>query len=264
MREYLLRLHTLYSNRWHNLEALMEFNQEHRVPCTFFIACSKGRSLCYPKEQASKWIHRVESAGFSVGLHGISLDSVTEMETEYDWFARSAASLDFGIRFHDIGIRPKDAKLTRDGMLALARLGYAFSSNTFEWRNPERIEGILDFPIHIMDSALFTSGSRWFILKASDAIERTKILFERAREYGISYFQILFHDVYFSDAYKNMKEWYIWLVGYLQDQGITLVNFNSALREIDPKAARRLESCTQLNQSQPSRSGSSSLANRCL
>jgi peptidoglycan/xylan/chitin deacetylase (PgdA/CDA1 family) len=233
VKEYLLRVHSLIRNKWQNLRELMAFNQRNKVPATFFVAFGNGRSLAYPAWQAARWISEIKQAGFSVGLHGIEMASIHGMEREKYLFQQAAKEKEIGIRFHDIGLRSKDAKASHVTIRSLADLGYRFSSNTFDWRGPELIEGIYDFPVHIMDGLLFRKNGRWTECSFLQSVEETNDLLLAAQKDGIRYFQVLFHDVYFSRAYKDIQKWYVWLIEHLEHEKVQLIDFYSALKEME-------------------------------
>lgn len=231
-REYLGRFATIFLNRLENLPELMRFDRENGVPSTFFIAMGHGKSLNYSRNRATKWLKEIRRRGFAVGLHGTELNSKVKMGVERDHF-RCEMDGHFGIRIHNIGPQGKGLQVTEGVISIFADLGYRFSSNRFIWGNPEKVGDIWDFPIHLSENDLFSETGRWKTSGKAQAIEKTVALLERGKNDGIQYLQVSLHDCYFSNNYRDIKEWYEWFISYLKGKNIILIDFEGALRELD-------------------------------
>lgn len=233
MSELMKRLTSILGNQWQNIDSMMEFDRQNRIPSTFFVAVNNGRQLGYPLEKASWWIERIRRANFDAGVHGIALDDRREIEKEYLSFKKCSGTDSFGIRFHDIGTGARDAKLAPQILHALGSAGYLFSSNTFEFGNPHKAGDLWEFPIHIMDGYLFHKNAAWQNRSLQQAKEETEELINEALQEGIEYFNIIFHDCYFSDNFRQRKLWYCWFVDYCLDKDFQFISYKDAVSELD-------------------------------
>lgn len=55
---------------WNNLEELIEFDREHGVKSTFFVAVENGLGISYDLPQAEGAINLIKNSGFDLGAHG--------------------------------------------------------------------------------------------------------------------------------------------------------------------------------------------------
>ncbi|MCD4712907.1 MAG: hypothetical protein K8R73_06450 [Clostridiales bacterium] len=220
------RLKNLAKGKWQNLEELMRFDKENRVPSTFFVAVSNGRGLSYSISRAEYWIKRILSQGFDVGVHGICYENYDNIKEEYGIFRHLSGLDEFGIRMHYL--------MNSDSTLEfLNKCGYLFDSTTYELSNPYRACNLWEFPLHIMDGNILCKGSRWQDQNLDQAQSTTKRIMEDAFNRGIKYFSILFHDIYFCDSFKTWKEWYMWLIRYLKDNHIEFILYKDAIKDLD-------------------------------
>lgn len=233
LSELAKRSGSIIYNKWHNIESMMEFDRQRRVPSTFFIAVNKGRQLNYSLRNGAHWIKKIRQEGFDVGIHGIVFDDYAEIKKEYLLFKEYAGNDGCGIRFHDIGVRACDAKLTHEQLKMLGRIGYLFSSNTFEFSNPYKVDDLLEFPIHLMDGYLFRKNSGWQNRFLHQAKQETEDLIKDALQKGIKYFNVIFHDFYFSDNFRTGKEWYCWFIDYCLERGFRFVSYKEAALELN-------------------------------
>ena len=83
-----------------------------------------------------------------------------------------------------------------------------------------------EFPLTIMDGYLPP--------KFEDAKRETLRRLKKAGEMGLRYVTILFHDPLFDDAYSDMRDWYIWLIDYIQNAvDDSFVSFHEAMCELE-------------------------------
>ena len=232
-REVVPALRSLWTNSWQHIEELMDFDEAHGVPSTFFVAVANGRKLCYALADAKEWITRVRSRGFDVGVHGIEYGSADKVHDELTRF-REITGQDFvGVRFHNIGFSPSSVQLSDSDVLNLKRVGYSFSSTTFGDTGPWCSDTFWEFPIHLMDGHMFRVGRPWKNRTPEQMRESTVKRLEDAAARGVSYFSLLFHDGFFCDYYRDYQEWYVWLVEFLKAAGYQLCSYRHALDELN-------------------------------
>jgi peptidoglycan/xylan/chitin deacetylase (PgdA/CDA1 family) len=232
-REVRLAVQSLWAGPWQHIEELMDFDEAHGVPATFFVAVANGRKLCYALADAREWIAGIRSRGFDVGVHGIDYKSLDKARDELARF-REIASRDFvGVRFHNIGFSPSSVQLSDSEVLNLKGVGYTFSSTTFGDTGPWSSGTFWEFPIHLMDGHVFQVGRPWKNRTIGMAKEETIARLRTAAERGTSFFSILFHDGYFCDYYRDYRDWYVWLIDYLKTEGYALCSYPDALEELN-------------------------------
>lgn len=233
------RLRSIIKNRWQNIEELMEFDKENKIPSTFFIAVSNGRNLSYTLNDAKIWVNKIIQKGFDIGIHGVVFDEYAGIKREYKLFKKISKLDRFGIRIHDIGKRPHDIKLTLENLNLLNKAQYIFSSNFFQSGNPFKVGNLWEFPIHIMDGDIFGKNRRWQNQTLEQAKQETEKSIQNSYANEIRYFNILFHDGYFSESFKVYREWYYWFIDYCKKSGFQLVNYRKAINELETEMESR-------------------------
>jgi len=227
-KEFLLRFTNLFKNKWHNIEELIDFDGKESIPSTFFIAVANELGLSYSIKDAEFWIKKILQKKFDVGLHGIAFDNSKNIKNEYNIFKKISKLNDFGIRMHYLRNNDNTVKY-------LNNAGYIFDSTLFELRNPFKVGDIWEFPLHIMDSYLFHKNSRWQNQTLEQVKDKTKRKIEEACKKDIKYFTILFHSRSFNNSFSNWKNWYIWVIEYLKNNGFEFINYREAIKELENK-----------------------------
>jgi hypothetical protein len=227
------RFGSLAGNRLHNMRELMEFDRERKVPSTFFIAVSNGRNLSYNLADAKRWVGEAGRRGFDIGVHGIDFADAGGVAGEHELFREMSGTDGFGVRIHDIGTGERDVIMTNENLRLLSEAGYRFSSSTFEWKDPFKVGEIWEFPVNLMDTHLFCRHARWQNQSLEQARKETGRLLDDACSRGLRFFSILFHDMYFSKNFKAWRAWYCWLIDYCTGNGLPLVNYREAVRELE-------------------------------
>lgn len=226
-KEVYHRLLGLLRNRWHNLDELVDFDAVHDVPATYFVGVENGRQLSYPLSEAEKWILKIKKSGFEVGVHGICYDSAAGIKKEFCRFRNVLPEGDAGIRMHCLSRNSRTVE-------SLADAGYRFDCTVAGLQNPFFVEDrIWEFPLQLMDSELFCKGARWQTQDLERVKKQTVSLLERAKAEGLRYFSVLFHDFYYSEAFRAWKQWYEWFVGYASDNGYEFINYADAIKEME-------------------------------
>jgi len=226
IKEYLLRLKDILNNKWQNVEELMTFDKENGVNSTFFVGVSNGLGLSYSLKNAQYVIKNILKEGFDVGVHGISYNNLDDMKKEYEVFKQISGEEKIGIRMHYL----RSDKITLE---LLSKIGYYFDSTLYELDNPFKIGKLWEFPLCMMDGYVINKNSRWQNQNLEQVIDTTKKMVEEAFKKNLKYFNILFHDRYFSDSFWTWKGWYIWLIQYLKQNKIKFITFKKAIEEME-------------------------------
>jgi hypothetical protein len=225
-KECCLRFFSLFKNKWHNIEELIDFDGKKFIPSTFFIAVDNALGLHYSLKDAEFWIKKILQNKFDVGLHGIAFDNLEDIKKEYNIFKKISKLDDFGIRMHYL-------RNNKNTVEYLNMAGYIFDSTLFEFQNPYKIGNLWEFPLHIMDSYLFYKDSRWQNQTLEQVKDETKRKIEEAYKKDIKYFTILYHTRNFNDSFSSCKNWYIWLIDYLKNNGFEFVNYRGAIQKLE-------------------------------
>lgn len=218
-------------NRWENLDEIMDFDEQYGIPATFFVGVANGLGLSYSLENAAMAIKKIESRGFETGVHGISFDSYEGIQAEYDCFKQFTKSQSFGIRTHYLRTSPNFLDYAN-------RAGYVYDASDFRLGDPCLYNGIISFPLNIMDGRIIES-KHYGIQKASykSIINNTIKIIKKAKINNQQYLTILFHDRYFSDEFPIWKKWFIEIVQYLNSEGYDFVNYFDIMQFINGKVS---------------------------
>jgi hypothetical protein len=165
-----------------------------------------GRGLKYTREQVREKIKRIP-ANFEVGVHGQFQENENEIKDEYATIYNMLARRPHGIRMHYLKQSPNMQKL-------LKQAGYEYDSTEFDKSGElkqayKTSEGIVEIPIHIMDTYLFSP--MYDNLKFDKAKEKMETLIEKAKtEHKI--INIIIHQRSISEDLPRQKKFYQWLV----------------------------------------------------
>lgn len=226
-KECSLRIRSCFLKEQNCLDSLMLFDEKHHVAPTFFFGMNQGLGMSYYPHEAKEKILSVRSAGFDVGVHGICFDQEEGIRNEYDTFVETVGFPPCGIRMHYV-------RFNNTTFVHEAAAGYRFDSSEFDKENsgtvrqPYRVGQMWEFPLTIMDRYLPQSFE-------SARIETLNRL-EECRAADIEYVTILFHDIQFSNAYSDIRDWYIWLIEYIEkSEDDSFISFDEAIRELEAK-----------------------------
>ena len=176
---------------------------------------------------------KIIQESFDVGVHGLAFNEYSSIKKEYNLFNKISNLDEFGIRIHDIGKRRRDIYLTLHDLKILNKAQFLFSSNWFTFKDPFKVDTMWEFPIHIMDGYIFDKNGRWKNQKLEQTKQETEKLLHYACENEIRYFNILFHDSYFSNSFKTCREWYCWFVNHCKKNGFQFMNYKKAIQELE-------------------------------
>lgn len=232
-REVGMAIRSLWSGAWQHIGELMDFDQAHGVPSTFFVAVANGRKLSYSLADARKWITKMRDRGFDIGVHGIEYESPDRAREELGLFREISGLETVGARMHNIGYSASSVLLDHSDVLRLKGIGYSYTSTTFGVDDAWSSGAFWEFPVHLMDTHVFMVGRPWKNRTPEQMRRSTIERLKGAADRGIRHFSLLFHDIYFCDYYRDYKEWYIWLIEYLKTEGYPLCSYRDALRELN-------------------------------
>jgi len=224
--EYFSRFKELAENQLHNLDELIKFDQQNKVPSTFFIGVTKGGGLSYSLSDAKYWTNQILNRGFDVGVHGVKYNNLYGIQYEYETFKKFSGLTTFGIRMHYL-------RNSINTLSLLSEAGYLFDSTLARNAGPFKTNTLWEFPLHIMDTYLFEHNSRWQNQTLEQAKTKTEAKIEEINNSGIKYLTILFHDRYFSDSFKSFKDWYIWTVDYLKGNKVEFTTYARAVKQLE-------------------------------
>jgi peptidoglycan/xylan/chitin deacetylase (PgdA/CDA1 family) len=227
-KEFLLRVFSLFHNKWHNIDSLIEYDKKNNIPSTFYVGVAHGLGLSYSNKRATIWIKKVIESGFRVGLHGIAYDDFESMKKEREVFSQLSGLKEFGIRMHYL-------RSAQNTLKYLAELGYVYDAG----RRGNEIQALGDFysfPVQVMDSDLINSKETRLQIKDFDLIKEATIeIIETTKKEKQPYLSVIFHDRYFGPDFLMWKKWYIWVIEYLKNQGFDFCTYEEALEEIRTK-----------------------------
>lgn len=227
VREYITRFKSIFiTNKWQNINEIMDFNNKNNIPATFFIGVANGMGLEYSLSNSLAWAKHINKQGFDLGVHGISFDNKEDMQVEYD-LLQSHLNQDVGMRMHYLRTDDKT-------MEYISEIGYLFDTTISEDKNPYKINDMWEFPLHIMEVNIFYPNKEKWLTKSLDEYKKyTKKRVKELDEKNINYMTLLFHDRYFDDSHICWRDWYIWLIGYLKEEGHTFISYKDAIRELE-------------------------------
>jgi len=224
-KEFMLRFKAVYKNKWNNISELIDFNQKHDIPATFFLGVNNGVGLNYNIELADKWIKTIVSRGVRCGVHGIAYDNFNDVKREYDLFKDISGLKEFGIRMHYLR---NDESTFKN----LANAGYIFDTTDYGIKKHYKIANMHEFPLHIMETYEMEAGKKWQSATTQQAVESTIAKIKNAEAKGIEYLTILFHDRYFDDSFMSWQNWYRNIVEYSKSEGYEFVDYQTAVNEL--------------------------------
>ena len=226
LSEFAFRIINLCRNKWQCLDELMDFNTENNIPATFFIGVENGRGLNYSGKARRYWINKIRERNYDIGVHSIAYDNLVKVIGEYKFFKEISGIHAFGTRVHYI-------KRSDDTLNFLAKAGYSFDSSDYEIKDPYKVHEMWEFPLHIMDGYIIENNGKYQNITLNRARELTLERIQKAKDLDLKYLNILFHDRYFDRSFKAWKDWYIWLIAYLKEQGYEFISFNDAMAELE-------------------------------
>lgn len=229
-KEYALRWGHLFTNKWQNIEEVMRFHEGLGIRSAFFFGMANGKGLSYPLHHAERWVPVVLQRGFEAGVHGIAYTDEPAMRAEHDRFARISGRNDFGIRMHYLRQDPTTFE-------KMERIGYRFDASQRGVQAPYRIGRMWEFPLQEMDGWALNGSRRHQANDLKAAVAHTAKAIEEAERAGLSHFSLLFHDRYWSPAFRTWMEWYRTMVTTLRDRGHRFTTHAEAIARLERTSA---------------------------
>ena len=241
LRRMWLILSAPHRKKLHNIEDLMEFDKAHGVKPTYFFIMNRERCMkdslggAYPLEDAKTFIDKVRANGFEAGVHGIAYDDPDGMKKEYDTWTNLTGTPPECLRMHFV--RFDDKTFER-----LSETGYVYDSTEFDKKTrhlikgPYKVGGMWEFPLNIMECYLVSPHVKSHAYKASAEemkAETLRIIGELQAK-GIKYLTVLFHDTGFCEYLRGYRDWYKWLVSYVESSpDLDFVSYREAIAMLE-------------------------------
>lgn len=225
LKEWWLRNTSCFRKNRHHINELMDFDEQHGVPSTFFFGMSRGLGMSYKPDEAKSVIQSVYERSFAVGVHGIEYQNRDKMQQEYNTFVRITGFEPCGIRMHYV-------RFGETTFEKLSRIGYPFDTTEFNKADggtrkaPYKVGRMWEFPLTIMDGYL----PQTFI----EAQKKTIEILNMCVKEGLQYISILFHDYQFCDDYMDIRKWYEWLIEYLEkSESFSFISYAEAIEQLE-------------------------------
>lgn len=226
LAEYFNRHTDFIANKWQGIKEVMDFNDSVGIKSTFFIGVNNGVGLSYPLKHVRKWVPTIQQRGFEIGVHGINFQSYDAIKYEYDLFKEIVGNENFGIRMHYL--RKNETTFKN-----IEKVGYQYDATEQGFKNPFKIGDMWEFPLQIMDGWIINGKNRYQTRTLEEAKKTTLEEIEKAKDAKLNYLSILFHDRYMSKSFKTWKNWYVWLIQYLIQEGFEFVVHEQAINELE-------------------------------
>ena len=227
-KELLKRVFNIFKIRFNRVEELIKFNKDHEVNETYFLGVNNGLGLMYSQKKAKEMCDFLTKNNVDYGVHGIDFDEQNKINNEKLSFSEIAHLNSFGIRMHYL-------RNNENTFTYLSEANYLFDSTEFGLKAPYKIGNMWEFPVQIMDSYLLCDNKPIQTKSLAEAKAETIRLLNEGKAAGLSYFSILFHDIYFDDGFSTWKRWYVWLINYLKEERFEFVNYKTAVQELEKK-----------------------------
>lgn len=203
----LKRLGAIFFRRFHNIHEVMALDRQLGVPSTFFVGMRNGLGMSYPLHVAKQLVAHIQQEGFAVGVHGVAFDDARLISEEHERFAALAReNRPFGARNHYLRCCAQTLEFQKTA-------GYSYDSTEYGMKPPYEVGGMIEFPVCLMDSYLLKETRN----DLEEVKRNTLAGLAEGERMNLSYFTIIFHDVYFSERFPDHQAWYRWLVHYLKD-----------------------------------------------
>jgi len=147
---------------------------------------SKGRATRYDVEDIGPQLSALVAKGCEIGLHGINAWNDTDMaESERERIQEAAYSTVAGVRSHWLFWSERTPEVLEDaGFSYDSSFGYnetvGYRAGTCQVFQPLNAEKLLELPLHVQDTALFSSGRMG--LSQHDGIEKIDELLRWIRQ----------------------------------------------------------------------------------
>lgn len=229
IKEWWLRNISCFRHERHKIDELMDFDRKYSVPSIFFFGMNQGLGMSYKPEDAKSVIDYVRNNGFFVGVHGIEYRDYKGMLKEFNTFTQITGHKPDGIRMHYV-------RFDENTFDTLSKVGYSFDTTEFDKekkgtrKKPYKVGSMWEFPLTIMDGYLPQNFDK--------AKEKTLEILEECKVKKLDYITVLFHDYQFCDDYKDIRDWYIWLIKYFSESSeYEFITYSDAIEQMELQSA---------------------------
>lgn len=230
------RVLLIFGGQLHHVPEIMALDRANGIRSTFFVGVANGLGMSYSIKTAESIARLIRSNGFAVGVHGIAYDEEQNIKKEFEKATALLYRIDGGETgqkkserrvANQIGIRNHYLRFKPETPLLQQRAGYVFDSSEYDLKAPYFVNGLIEFPVCLMDSHLLTNCGDGDVSVQRETIRRL----EDAEELGLSHFTVIFHDFYYSACFPESKAWYDWFIAYVHGRYET-TDFISACVDI--------------------------------
>ncbi|RMG46480.1 MAG: hypothetical protein D6718_05585 [Acidobacteria bacterium] len=206
-------------DRWRTVPSLIDAELRAGLPSTWFVAVRPGRGIAYGRSELVGLLDRLSRSGRDIGLHGQVHTDGAALAEEVETLRRLSGRPVEGLRMHYL-------KLSRGVLDGMQRAGLRYDSTVMDRsRLDPRVhplaaprlmrEGVIEVPLHVMDSTLFSVTGLG--LSGDEAIAYTRELLDRARELG-RVVVLNLHPNAYSRQTPEIRRWYDWLLGEISSR----------------------------------------------
>lgn len=196
----------------------------------------------FKEKRIKSLVNELTSENCEIGLHGTvtSSESLEQMKDIYHYIKQHLSHNVQGIRQHRLLFNIKKSPLIYEnvGLLYDTSLGFAehegfrnsfcLPFKLFDHENDKMLK-IWEIPLIVMDATLF-SYRNYNVILARESVE--KIIEEVEKFQGI--FTLLWHNGHFDELrHPGIKEFYIELLGYINEKGAENMLGNEFIARID-------------------------------
>lgn len=220
-----LKLGLLKKDNWDHFKEWIMLEKKYRMNSTWFFAVTRGKSLSYNHNEIEPIVHLLKKKGFDLGLHGQAADDEVSIRREFELFKKIVGEYPKGIRMHYLNLNKESLGFLSDI--------YCYDSSLMvdKLEPPKKTLRMLEIPIHIMDTYLFSPLK--MNLSLEDAKKYTRQMLNKAkRQKRIVVFDI--HPHHISPLFPRHKAYIYWLYEHImKDKACKRFKVMEILRKYD-------------------------------
>ncbi|MFH1915995.1 MAG: hypothetical protein ABIJ21_01910 [Nanoarchaeota archaeon] len=197
-----LKLSLFNPHTWNHFDEWIKLEKKHKIPSTWFFAVNRGKSISYTVDEIAPIARTLKEEGFDLGLHGQHHSDEKEIRQEHAIFERITGESPSGIRMHYLHI-------TKETFHILSDI-YVYDSSVYvkKLERPKKTINMLEIPIHIMDTYLFSPFYANMTLKQAKQ-HTTRLLNQAKKKKALLVVDI--HPHHLDKAFPRQREWILWL-----------------------------------------------------
>jgi hypothetical protein len=210
--------------RMHQIPELICFYEKKKIKSNVFFGMDNELRLSYNYKKSKPWIQKLIENEHKVGVHGIAFDDKIGIQKEYVRFVNISGIKKIGIRTHYLRFSKNSHKFFNEQ-------GYMYDSSIESIESPFLNNSIWEIPISIMDASLVKNAQSNQNIDDWKKATMNKLIEAKKKE--IPYFVINTHDLYFTDSFPVILEWYLWIIDYLTENNYKFITFEEAIKELN-------------------------------